>query len=77
LILGQGLKLAIVGVALGLLAAIAFTRLLKGLLFGISASDPLTFALIAILLVGVALLACWIPARRATKVDPLEALRQE
>src|SRR6185369_1414057 len=77
LILGQGLRLAIVGMALGLLAAIAFTRLLKGLLFGISASDPLTFAAIALLLVGVALLACWIPARRATKVDPLEALRQE
>jgi putative ABC transport system permease protein len=77
LILGQGLKLAVVGVALGLLAAIAFTRLLKGLLFGISASDPLTFAVIAALLVGVALLACWIPARRATKVDPLTALRYE
>jgi putative ABC transport system permease protein len=77
LILGQGLKLAIVGVALGLLAAVAFTRLLKGLLFGISASDPLTFAVIAALLVGVALLACFVPARRATKVDPLEALRQE
>jgi putative ABC transport system permease protein len=77
LILGQGLKLAIVGVALGLLAAIAFTRLLQGLLFGINASDPLTFAVIAVLLVGVALLACWVPARRATKVDPLEALRQE
>ena len=77
LILGQGLKLAIVGVALGLLAAIAFTRLLQGLLFGINASDPLTFAVLAVLLVGVALLACWIPARRATKVDPLEALRQE
>jgi ABC-type antimicrobial peptide transport system permease subunit len=77
LILGQGLKLAAVGVALGLLAATAFTRLLKGLLFGISASDPLTFALLAALLVGVALLACWIPARRATKVDPLEALRSE
>jgi len=77
LILGQGLKLAAVGVALGLLGAIAFTRLLKGLLFGISASDPLTFGLIAALLVGVALLACWIPARRATKVDPLEALRSE
>jgi len=71
------LKLAVVGVALGLLVAIAFTRLLKGLLFGISASDPLTFALIAALLIGVALLACWIPARRATKVDPLEALRYE
>jgi predicted permease len=77
LILGQGFKLAVVGVALGLLAAVAFTRLLQGLLFGISASDPLTFALLAALLVGVALLACWIPARRATKVDPLEALRSE
>ena len=77
LILGQGLKLAAVGVALGLLAAVAFTRLLQGLLFGISASDPLTFTVIAALLVGVALLACWIPARRATKVDPLEALRSE
>lgn len=77
LILGQGLKLAIVGVALGLLAAIAFTRLLQGLLFGISASDPLTFGVIAVLLVGVALLACWLPARRATKVDPLEALKSE
>jgi len=77
LILGQGLKLAVIGVALGLLAAIAFTRLLQGLLFGISASDPLTFGVIALLLVGVALLACWVPARRATKVDPLEALRQD
>jgi ABC-type antimicrobial peptide transport system permease subunit len=77
MLLGQGLRLAAVGVALGLLAAIGFTRLLQGLLFGISASDPLTFAVIALLLVGVALLACWIPARRATKVDPLEALRSE
>jgi predicted permease len=77
MMLGHGLRLAVVGVGLGLLAAIAFTRLLKGLLFGISASDPLTFAAIAMLLVGVALLACWIPARRATKVDPLEALRTD
>jgi len=77
MILGQGLRLAVVGIALGLLAAFALTRLLKGLLFGISASDPLTFVAIALLLVIVALLACWLPARRATKVDPLEALRYE
>jgi putative ABC transport system permease protein len=77
MMLGQGLQLAIVGVALGLLGAIAVTRLLKGLLFGISASDPWTFAVIAALLVGVALLACLIPAQRATRVDPLEALRSE
>ncbi len=77
LILGQGLRLAVAGVGLGLLAAIGFTRLLQGLLFGISASDPWTFVVIAALLAGVALLACWIPARRATKVDPLEALRYE
>jgi putative ABC transport system permease protein len=77
MILGQGLRLAVVGVGLGLLGAFALTRLLKGLLFGISASDPLTFAAIGSLLVGVALLACWLPARRATKDDPLEALRSE
>lgn len=77
LMLGQGLKLAIAGVAIGLLAALAFTRLLKGLLFGINASDPLTFGLLALVLLGSALLACWIPARRATKVDPLTALRYE
>jgi ABC-type antimicrobial peptide transport system permease subunit len=77
MILAQGLRLAIVGVVVGLAGAFALTRLLKGLLFGISASDPLTFAVIALVLIGVALLACWIPARRATRVDPLEALRSE
>ena len=77
MILAQGLRLAIAGVVVGLVGAFALTRLLKGLLFGISASDPLTFVLIAFVLIVVALLACWIPARRATKVDPLEALRSE
>jgi ABC-type antimicrobial peptide transport system permease subunit len=77
MILAQGLRLAIAGVVVGLLGAFAFMRLLKGLLFGIGTGDPLTFAVIAVILIGVAVLACWIPARRATKVDPLEALRSE
>jgi putative ABC transport system permease protein len=77
MILGQALRLAVAGIALGLIGALAFTRLLKGLLFGIRASDPLTFTVVALLLVAVTLLACWIPARRATKVDPLIALRYE
>lgn len=77
LVLGQGLKLVIAGVGLGLLAAFALTRILSSLLFTIQPTDPLTFASIPLLLVVVAMLACWIPARRATKVDPLEALRYE
>jgi len=77
LALGQGMRLAMTGAALGLLAAFALTRLMKGLLFGVEATDPLTFTVIALLLMVVALLACWIPARRAAKVDPMIALRRD
>jgi putative ABC transport system permease protein len=77
LIVRQGMRLALIGVVIGLGGALALTRLMKTLLFSVSATDPLTFALIAFLLTAVAFLACWIPARRATKVDPMIALRCE
>jgi putative ABC transport system permease protein len=77
LIVGQGLVLIVVGAGIGLALALAATQVLKSLLFGVSATDPLTFAAVLVVLVGVALLACYLPARRAMKVDPLVALRYE
>jgi len=77
LVVGQGMKLLLTGTAVGLALALLLTRLISGLLFGISASDPVTFASIVVFLAAVAFWACYFPARRAARVDPMVALRHE
>jgi putative ABC transport system permease protein len=77
LVIRQGMTLAVIGVALGLIGSLAVQRVMKGLLFEVSATDPMTFVVISLMMTGAALLACYIPARRVTKVDPLVALRCE
>jgi ABC-type antimicrobial peptide transport system permease subunit len=77
MVLRQGAKLALVGVCIGVIVALGLARLMTSLLFGVTSHDPLTFAAVATLLILIALLACYIPARRAMKVDPMVALRYE
>jgi putative ABC transport system permease protein len=76
-VLGQGFRLTLVGIVIGVLGAIAATRVIRTMLFGVGTTDPLTYGVVIVALGAVAMLACWVPARRASRVDPLVALRME
>jgi putative ABC transport system permease protein len=77
MVVWQGMKLALIGVVIGLGAALALTRLIRNLLYGVSPTDPFTYIAVSIVLIGVAALASYIPARRAARIDPMQALRAE
>jgi putative ABC transport system permease protein len=77
LILGQGMKLTMIGIAIGMVLSLALTRLMNEFLYQVSATDPPTFIAVSLILAGAALAACWLPALKATKVDPLATLRKE
>ncbi len=77
LVVGQGLRLGVSGIGIGVVAALGLTRLMASMLYGVKPADPLTFLVVSLLLMGVAVLACYIPARRAAKVDPMLVLRHE
>jgi putative ABC transport system permease protein len=77
LILGQGMRTILIGLAVGLAGSLALTRIVASLLFGITETDPLTFGVVVLMLIATALLACYIPARRAARIDPMTALRSE